>query len=63
MAEEHSKKPGLRARRRERKRLKRERTGDTPEKRDESARGSYDAKEAGARAEQGGVIGGSFGSG
>jgi hypothetical protein len=43
MAAEKSKKSGLRAKWRERKRLKRERTGDTREKKGERTESTYDA--------------------
>ena len=62
MAEEQPKKPGLRARRREKKRLKQERTGDTPEKREQPSSDSYDAKDVGTRAWLGSGVG-SGGSG
>jgi hypothetical protein len=58
MAEQQPKKPGLRAKRREKKRLKQARTGDTPEKREQPAGDSYDAKEMGTRAWIGGAGGG-----
>ena len=43
MATEKAKKPGLLAKRREKKRLKRERTGDTREKKGERPESTYDA--------------------
>jgi hypothetical protein len=43
MPEEKSKKPALLAKRREKKRLKRERTGDTREKKGERPESTYDA--------------------
>lgn len=63
MSDEQPKKPGLRARRREKMRLKRERTGDSPEKREQPSGHVYDDKDAGSRAGMGGVIGAGFGSG
>lgn len=61
MAEAQPKKPGLRAKRREKKRLKQERTGDTPEKREQPSGDTYDAKDMGTRAGLGGMIGGGGG--
>ena len=63
MAEEKPKKSGVLAKRRERKQLKQERSGDTPEKREESAGSSYDQKDATSRAVLGGFIGGGSGGG
>jgi hypothetical protein len=63
MAEEKPKKEGALARRRERKRLKHEQSGDTPEKRKESAGRSYDERDATARAGLGGMSGGGPGGG
>lgn len=63
MAEEKPKKSGVLAKRRERKRLKQERSGDTPEKREESAGSSYDATDATGRAALSGFIGGGVGGG
>ncbi|RKQ91843.1 hypothetical protein C8N24_1675 [Solirubrobacter pauli] len=59
--EQPPKKPGLRAKRRERKRLEQERTGDTPEKREEPSHGVYDARDATIRAGLGGMMGGGGG--
>jgi hypothetical protein len=58
MSEDKPHKPGRFEKRRERKRLKREHEGDTPEKREESSSGEYDAKEAKAKAGWSGLIGG-----
>jgi hypothetical protein len=58
MAREKREKVGWRAKRREEKRLKQERTGDTREKKGERSAGSYSAQDMADRAASGGVAGG-----
>ena len=58
MAREKREKAGWLAKRREQKRLKQERTGDTREKQGERAAGSYSAQDMADRAARGGVTGG-----
>jgi hypothetical protein len=59
MGEGKGKGPGLLAKRREKKRLKRERTGDTREKKGERPESTYDATDVADRMARGaGSIGG-----
>jgi len=58
MSEEKPREPGLLKKRRERKRLRQEQSGDTPQKREEGSSEQYDGKEAKAKAGWSGLIGG-----
>jgi hypothetical protein len=58
LAREKREKSGLLAKRREKKRLKQERTGDTREKKGEHAGTPYNAQDMADRAAGGGVAGG-----
>ena len=61
MAEQKESKPGWAARRRERKRLKLERSGDSPQKRAERQRaGSTTVRDNANRAGMGGFVSGGF---
>jgi hypothetical protein len=59
MAAKESKKPGLLAKRLERRRLKRERTGDTRDKKGERPESGYDATDVADRIARGAATGAS----
>ena len=58
MAEKQPQTPGALAKRREKRRLKRERTGDTPEKQREKPAEGYDGQTMADRAARSGLISG-----
>jgi hypothetical protein len=58
MAREKREKSGLLAKRREKKRLKQERTGDSSEKKGERVENPYSAEDMANRAARGGLVGG-----